>query len=188
MIRRSCIFLTIVVVVGILMPGGQAAATDATPFTARQGLDLATDAARVWAADAKLTYLENDETVSGAGTSLRWGYLFYSKAKGEARGYTVRGGKILEAKDLEFDFDAPPITSDWIDSAEALLLAEKRAGKSYRRDHGGRLDSMLLIRGAFDEKNPDASTWALVYTSDEDPTLFVVIDAVKGKVVKIWRG
>ncbi len=130
-------------------------AGDHAPFTARAGLDLATDAARTWAHDARLTYLENDETVAGDGTAVRWGYLFHSKSKGESRGYSVRDGKILEAADLEFDFDAPPLPDEWIDSKRALAVAEKKAGEKYRIEHGGRLSTMLLIRGAFNDKTPN---------------------------------
>jgi hypothetical protein len=47
---------------------------------------------------------------------------------------------------------------------------------------------MLLIRGAFHEKNPDRSTWTVVYTSDTEPNLLVVVDAEEGKVVRQWKG
>ena len=69
--------------------------------------------------DAHLIYVENDEDVSADGTSVRWGYLFYSPGRAKARGYSVRNGKILEATDLAFDFDAPPLAEDWIDSQAA---------------------------------------------------------------------
>ena len=53
-----------------------ARAGDHPPFSARSGLDLARDAARRWAPDARLVYLENDEPVAEDGTAVRWGYLF----------------------------------------------------------------------------------------------------------------
>jgi hypothetical protein len=165
-----------------------AMAGTSAPFTARRGVELARDAARTWAPDAQLVYLENDEMVSIDGTAIRWGYLFYSSTAGKARGYSVRDGKILEAADLDFDFEAPPLPDEWIDSEQALTAAEKKAGQAYRREHGGRLSAMLLVRGAFDEEKPDASTWTLVYTSDTAPALFVVVDAAKGNVVRTWRG
>jgi hypothetical protein len=179
------LFVFSVVLAGVVQPS---AAGDSAPFTARAGLDLAQDAAGSWAADARLVYLENDEDVGADGSAIRWGYLFYSERKGKARGYSVRDGKILEAADLGFEFDAPPLADTWIDSHEALIKAEKKAGEKYRRDHGGRLSTMLLIRGAFNDSEPDATTWTLLYTSDTEPALFVVIDAAKGKVVKTWRG
>jgi hypothetical protein len=151
-------------------------------------VDLAGDAARTWAADARLVYVESDEDVDAAGTAVRWGYLFYSERRGKARGYSVRDGRIYEAADLGFDFDAPPLSGQWIDSAAALAAAEKKAGRAFRTEHGGRLNSMLLIRGAFHDDKPDATTWTLVYVSDTEPALFVVVDAAEGKVVRTWRG
>jgi hypothetical protein len=163
-------------------------AGDPVPFSARTGLDVARDAALTWSPDARLVYLENDEPVDNNGTAVRWGYLYYSASRGKARGYSVRDGKILEAADLGFDFDAPPLADAWVDSQVALLAAEEKAGARFRTEQGGRLASMLLVRGAFYDREPDASTWALVYTSDNAPTLFVVVDAANGKVVRTWRG
>lgn len=167
---------------------GNSVARDPAPFTARAGLELAWDAARSWSSDAQLIYLENDEDVAANGMAVRWSYLFYSPSRGKARGYSVRDSKILEAADLGFDFEAPPLPNVWIDSEAALTAAEKKAGLKYREEHSGRLSTMLLIRGAFDDKKPDASTWTLVYTSDANPSLFVVVDAADGHVVKTWRG
>jgi len=165
-----------------------ASAGDPVPFSARAGLDVAQDAARSWASDARLVYLENDEIVGSTGEAARWGYLFYSARRGTTRGYSVRDGKILEAADLGFDFEAPPLAGEWIDSHAALVAAEKEAGQVYRTEHAGQLASMLLIRGAFDGEKPDATTWAMVYTSQTAPTLFVVVDASNGKVTRTWRG
>ena len=163
-------------------------AGDHTPYSARTGLEVARDGARSWAEDARLIYLENDEPLRADGTAARWGYLFYSDGLEQARGYTVRDGKILEAFHLAFDFEAPPLSENWIDSGEALSIAESKAGADYRRDHQGRLEAMMLVRGAFHQKDPDASTWMLVYTSDAEPSLFIVVDAGRKKVVRTWRG
>lgn len=165
-----------------------AAAGDPPPFSARAGLDLAADAAHVWAADARLIYLENDEDLTATGAAVRWGYLFYSPARDESRGYSVRGGKIADAADLDFDFPAPPLPDQWIDSTAALAVAEAKAGAAYRRQHAGQVGSMLLIRGALHDRKPDAATWAVVYVSETEPPLTVVVDAASGKVVRTWRG
>ncbi len=158
------------------------------PFSARAGLELAQDAAATWSPDARLVYLENDEPVAANGTAERWGYLFYSQEKGKARGYSIRNGKISDAADLGFDIDAPPLAGDWVDSGAALVAAEEKAGRTFCAEQAGRLSTMLLIRGAFNDKDPDATTWTLVYTSDTAPSLFVVVDAEKGNVIKTWRG
>jgi hypothetical protein len=177
-----------VATIALARPTAAGDAPSPTTFSARAGLDAATDAARTWAPDARLVYLENDEDVRSDGTAARWGYLFYSARSGKARGYSIREGKLDEAADLGFDFDAPPVSGDWVDSGAALVAAEKKAGARYREEHGGRLATMLLIRGAFHDEEPDATTWAFVYTADHVPALFVVVDAKNGDVVKTWRG
>jgi hypothetical protein len=186
----TCIRILAATAVAALLAGPivPAHGGDKAPFSARAGLDVARDAALSWATDARLIYVENDEPVSSEGTAVRWGYLFQSRNRGKARGYSVRDGKIIEAFDLGFDFDAPPLPDSWCDSAAALTAAQEKAGAKFCLEHGGSLSSMLLVRGAFYDREPDASTWALVYTSQTEPTLFVVVDAAKGKVVRTWRG
>jgi hypothetical protein len=172
----------------LLMTAAPSLSSAPVAFSARGGLEVAADAARSWAPDARLVYLENDELVSASGTANRWGYLFYSSSRNKSRGYSVENSKILEASDLGFDLEAPPIADGWIDSQEAFAVAQKKHGLEYCAENSGRLATMLLVRGAFHEKKPNATTWTLVYTSSTAPTLFVVVDAAAGKVVKIWKG
>jgi len=164
-----------------------ARAASPPPFAAHAGLDLAAAAARSWTPDAVLIYLENDEDVDAQGSAPRWGYLFFSPTQHKSRAYSVRDGRIVVAEDLGMTFEAPPIAEGWIDSREATAAASSAASHAL---HGapGRLSSMLLMRGAFDDANPDRTTWTLVYTSPEGPSLFVVVDAVDGKVRRTWRG
>ncbi|HYM82496.1 MAG TPA: hypothetical protein VEY91_13925 [Candidatus Limnocylindria bacterium] len=164
------------------------AAGERVPFAARGGLEIASEAALTWSTDATLIYVENDEAIDERGAAPRWGYLFYSPASRKARGYSVRNGKILVAENLEMRFEAPPLAADWIDSGAALEAAEEKVGRAFRRNHQGQLSTMLLIRGAFNEGDPDRTTWTLVYTSPTAPSLFVVVDAVDRKVRRTWRG
>lgn len=163
-------------------------ADDAPGASARAGLTLAADAARAWADDARLVYVENDETIDAQGAASRWGYLFYSPVKDRARAYSVRGGKIVTAVNLDFDLDAPPVEDGWIDSGGALRSAEDGGGREYRDDQSGALRSMLLIRGAFHRDDPDRTTWTFVYDSPSAPSLFIVVDAASGDVVRRWKG
>ena len=140
-----------------------------------------------WAEDARLIYVENDEGVDAAGSAERWGYLFYSPALDAARAYSVRGEQIRTATDLDFDFAAPPLPGVWIDSAEALAVAEKK-GADFREKHGATVTAMFLVRGLLYPEDPDVPTWAVVYGSSSTSGLWVVVDAVSGKVVKTWRG
>lgn len=158
------------------------------PIAARAGLDLARAAAAAWAADAELVYVENDEDVNPEGGAARWGYLFVSPASGRARAWSVRDGRIAAAENVEMAFDAPPLPDGWIDSGAALAAADREAGRAFRKGAQGRLSTMLLMRGAFDESDPDRTTWTLVYTAPGAPSLWVVVDAAEGKVRRTWRG
>lgn len=165
-----------------------APAAEHVPYPARAGLDIARAAAQSWAPDAALVYLENDEDLDAAGIAGRWGYVFYSSAAGKARVYSVREGRILVAEDLAVKVEPPPVADGWIDSGAALAAAERGAGEEFRRKHGGQLSTMLLMRGAFHDEDPDQTTWLLVYTVPGQPSLFVVVDATEGRVRRTWRG
>ena len=163
-------------------------ARDAAPCAARQGLELASAAAQAWSPDAVLVYLENDEALDPAGASPRWGYLFYSAVQNRARVWSVRNGHIAVAANLDLRFDAPPVSPNWLDSGPALAAAEQGGGAAFRKESRGKLVSMLLMRGAFSEADPDVTTWTFVYSSPGAPSLFVVVDAGNGKVQRTWRG
>ncbi len=158
------------------------------PFAAREGLDLAAAAAQAWAPDAFLIYVENDEGLEADGRAPRWGYLFHSPSLAASRAYSVRDGRILVAENLEMKFDAPPLTTQWIDSGAAIAAAENGPVRDYRRKFGGELRTMLLMRGAFQDEHPDEATWTLVYAAPHAPSLFVMVSASDGSVRRTWRG
>lgn len=165
-----------------------ACGSDAQPTRARDGIGLASSAARAWAADAVLTYIENDEPVGLDGRAQRWGYLFYSPSMKKARCYSVEAGKIERATDLDLRFEAPPLAGEWVDSPTAVAAAEEKAGTRFRIESHANLSTMLLVRGGLDDKDPNCTTWMLVYTAPDVPALFVVVDGVAGKVKRVWRG
>jgi hypothetical protein len=157
-------------------------------FAAREGLELASAAAQAWSGDATLVYVENDEALDGSGNSTRWGYLFHSASLDKARVWSVRDGKLVVASDLDMRFDAPPVSAGWLDSGAAVAVAEAGGGAEFCKAHGGRLVSMLLVRGALSEGDPGVTTWTFVYSATGAPSLFVVVDATDGKVQRTWRG
>jgi hypothetical protein len=165
-----------------------AAAGPPPPFAARAGLDLAEAAAQSWAADAVLIYIENDDDLDDSGTAARWGYLFFSARLDQSRAYSVRNGKIVQAENLAMKFEAPPLAHDWMDSGAALEAADRQVGNAFRKKHQGHLSAMLLMRGAFQDADPDPTTWTLIYTAPHVPSLFVMVDASAGKVRRTWRG
>lgn len=171
-------------------PGGavRAAWADAPAVGARAGLPLAQAAAAAWAEDAALLYLENDEPLDAAGQSARWSYLFFSATRDQARGYSVRDGRIIEAANLDFRFESLPMAATFIEAADALRAADDKAGRQYGIDAGGRPATLLLVRNALADDRPTAATWLVVYTAPDAPSLFVVVDAATGDVLKTWRG
>ena len=173
----------------LLCAAGPAAAKTAVPVAARSGLELASAAAQSWSGDAVLVYVENDEALDAtSGTSPRWSYLFYSASHDRARVWSVRDGHIVVAEDLDMRFDAPPVAAGWLDSGAAIAAAERGAGDELRKLGGAHLETMLLVRGALSEGDPDATTWTLVYRAPGVPSLFVVVSAADGKVQRTWRG
>ena len=177
---------------GAFAGGGPAPAlaANAAAFAARGGLELASAAAQAWSGDAVLVYVENDESLNadGAGTSTRWSYLFFSASHDRARVWSVRGGRIVVAEDLDMRFDAPPVAAGWLDSGAAIPAAERGAGDQVRKLSGAHLETMLLMRGAFSDGDADATTWTLVYRAHGVPSLFVMVSAADGKVQRTWRG
>ncbi len=165
-----------------------AARAERPASAARAGLDLAQAAALAWAPDAALTYVENDEDLDGDGRAARWGYLFRSPALGKSRAYSVRDGRIVVAEDLDMKFDAPALASDWIDSGRAREAADRGPARRFLERQRGRLATMLLMRGPFQDGDPDETTWTLIYTAPGAPSLFVVVDAAGGRVRRTWRG
>lgn len=155
---------------------------------ARSGLETAALAAQSWAADAQLVYLENDEDLDEAGASPRWGYVFHSASLGTSRLYSVKQGRVRVAANLDVKLEAPPVTPQWIDSGDARTAAEREAARELRETADAELATMLLMRGAFDEKHPDRTTWMLVWNSPGRPSLYVVVDATDGSLVRTWRG
>lgn len=167
---------------------GPGRARDAASLQARVGLDIARAAAQSWSPDASLIYIENDEALDDTGAATRWGYLFYSAALDRARAYSVSDGRIRVAENLEMKFEAPPLGPQWIDSGAALAAAQRDVGGAYCRSHSGRISTMLLMRGAFQDEHPDHTTWTLVFTAPDTPSLFVMVDAADGRVRRSWRG
>jgi hypothetical protein len=178
--------LAAIAAMGVLAAAAGAEDT-AVPYSARGGVSIVTEAAAAWQPDAYLVYLENDEPLDAAGNAARWGYLFYSPGADLVRGYSVRNGKIVQAGNVGVQFKAPPLPGEWVDSAVALAAGQDKS-REYCEEFGGHLDTALLMRGAFQEKNPDTTTWTLVYTAPHTPSLFVVVDAATGKVKRTWRG
>lgn len=165
-----------------------AARADDAPVAAAGVVELATAAARSWSDDALLVYVENDTRIGAGGRADRWGFLFWSRTRDEARGYSLRDGDVVDARPLGFDFDAPPLAAGWIDSDEALRRADDAGGAEYRDLHSAHLRSMVLTRGLLHLDDPDRTTWTCVYDAEGQPSLWIVVDAGNGEILRRWKG
>jgi len=171
----------------LVFAGGAQAGGDDVPVSAGDVLELAKSSAANWAEDSVLIYLENDESVDAAGHASRWGYLFYSPSRDRWRAYSLSQNELESAGDLDFAFKAPPVSGGWLDSERAFAIGEDAGGREYREKRSGRLRTMLLMRGAFGD-DPNLTTWTLVYDAPGTPSLFVVLDAIDGDIVRVWKG
>jgi hypothetical protein len=120
---------------------------------AAAGLDVARSAAGSWAPDAVLIYVENDEAVAADGTS-RAGLSLPLETLDQVPRVFDREGKIVVAETLDMKFEAPPLATDWIDSGAASRSGDRIAATEFQETGGASLSTMLLMRGAFQDKDP----------------------------------
>jgi hypothetical protein len=173
----------------IAMTAANAPAKDEpSPVSAAGVHALADDAARSWAEDARLLYVENDADVSLGGHAKSWGYLYWSDHRDAGRSYSLHEDRIVLANNPSVDLPSLPLHDNWIDSDAALDQAEASGGRDYRENRAGRVQNMVLVRGVFDEEHPERSTWTVVYSSPSYPSLWIVIDATSGDLVRKWEG
>lgn len=177
---------TALVALSLLLPL-RSNAEDA-PVATGDVIELAREAARAWADDARLIYVENDADIDATGRAPRWGFLFWSRQRDATRAYSLSNSEILLATEPGIDLPALPISSTWIDSGRVLARAEDEGGRDYRQERGGAVENMVLVRGIFHEKHPERTTWTVVYSSRDYPSLWVVLDAATGDLVKRWEG
>ncbi len=184
---RRLVFAFAALALGCAAPAAHAR-REAPVAPARAALEPAAAAARSWADDAVLVYLENDEPLGATGAAERWSFLWYSPAREASRVYSVRDGRVVVAENFELKFAAPPLAGSWLDSGEALAVADARAKSELREGAEVHAAHMLLGRGAFQPGQADVTTWTIVYEASGEPSLFVVVDAATGRVCRTWRG
>lgn len=160
----------------------ESAATE--PIAARSALPLAEKAARAWAPDATLLYLENDEALAPDGRAERWGFLYHSALLARSRAYSVEAGRIAVAEDCDLRFQSAPISSTWIDSEAALAKVRGEETQLVEQTPA----HMLLVRGPLDDREPDRTSWLLVFPQPDGTSRFVVFDATSGEVRRRWNG
>jgi hypothetical protein len=162
-------------------------AHDSTSLSARQALLSAEAAASAWMRDARLIYLENDSPLGPVGDADAWGFLFHSELADSWRNVAVKNRKVLHEGPLAFPFAAPELPLTWIDSDQAVRVAEESGGREFRTRTGALLRHAVLGRGVFtDWSGPP--TWTVVYRSPEQGELAIVVNADDGSVLSRFEG
>jgi hypothetical protein len=155
--------------------------------SARLALPAAEAAARAWMRDAHLIYVENDSDLDAGGVSPRWGFLFRSDLADSWRAISVAGGEVAHSGSLAFPFAAPDLPADWIDSSEAVRLADAAGGREFLDSSGGRLAHVVLGRGIFTPwEGPP--TWTIVYRAADRSELAIVVSGADGSILSRFEG
>ncbi len=168
-------------------PAEAAGPADPTQRTARRALIVAEAAASGWMRDAELIYLENDAAVALDGDSPRWGFLFHSELIDSWRNVAVENGRVVHEGPLAFPFAAPDLPAEWIDSNEAVRLAEAAGGRAFRERSGGDLENAVLSRGVFTAWD-GPPTWTVVYRSPDRSEYAIVVNAADGSILSRFEG
>ncbi len=155
--------------------------------TARLALPVAEAAARAWMRDARLIYIENDSELGMSGDSPRWGFLFRSDLADSWRAISVAGGEIVSTAPLAYPFAAPDLPADWIDSSDAVRLAELAGGGEFRVARSAELAHVVLGRGIFTSWD-GPPTWTVVYRAADRSKLAIVVSGTDGSIVSRFEG
>jgi len=151
--------------------------------------DRALSAAHAWQPDAYFVSATGTVETNYGPRKLFIIYEFLSTSKNEALLVTVYEDSELETKIVKGGSltNLPKIDStDWaLDSVQALQIAQENGGAKYLREHGAeaRFDLDLeYYRGT----TSGPVVWrASYFTSGDDGTLYIEIDAVTGEILAI---
>jgi hypothetical protein len=137
--------------------------------------------------DARLIYVENDADLDQGGGAPRWGFLFRSDIADSWRAISVAGGEVAAAGPLSFPFAGPDLPPDWIDSGDAVRLADAAGGSAFCTTNGARLAHVVLGRGIFTSWD-GPPTWTVVYRAADRSELAIVVNGADGSILNRFEG
>jgi hypothetical protein len=173
---------------GPARPPGIDSARTSDLGSARQALPVAEAAASAWMRDARLIYLENDSALDARGGAAAWGFLFHSQLADSWRNVAVDRGQVTHEGPLPFPFAGPELPATWIDSNQAIGIAEDLGGREFRQQTGAVLEHAVLGRGIFTDWN-GPPTWTVVYRSpNQSAELAIVVNAADGSLLSRFEG
>jgi len=156
--------------------GGEAPLSSPVYGTAAGWYDMAFDYAHFWSSDVAPVAIFNTDTLVLDGTCRGWGYSFHSQGMDSV--YYVQVG------DAEVQFGQPqpplftdPISGNWVDSDDILVISEGKGGSVYRAFNTGVLVQTFLTGQLYDPCITDSYYWTVGYTSGTGNELDIYIRA-----------
>jgi hypothetical protein len=153
------------------------------PKTARESLDDVASSATAWAQDAFLAGVTSHiENVESDGRSAMWMYGFYSQSKDSVYiSVTMFGMVMFEEVNAAWGLGTWALPANWMDSDDALSIAELNGGSQFRSGHG-LTEVHASLMGAYPHWGVAEPLWWFEYDSESD-TLHIMINCITGKLI-----
>jgi len=152
-----------------------------TETTARFNLEAANRVAQNWAADACLVAVDSyvSELVI-PGKAMIWDYSYYSPGLDSTRMLIISNNMLILDSPPEWEvYSTLPLPVNWLDSDQALTVAELNGGSQYRAENDYPWMIATLSRGLY-ALQPDSAVWQIDYFSDTAEGLTLFVDALSG--------
>jgi len=146
----------------------------------QQALPVAQD----WAGDAELWMIVSQGTnVDSIARTEVWNCLYYSPSVDSLHFVAVWGQlPIAEGPQEWIAPDTTTVPTGWLDSDEAIALAEAAGGAAYRNANEDIFVNAYLSRW-FHGPNPDLTVWKFEYTSSTANPLEFLVDAMNDTLI-----
>lgn len=183
---ESTMFIFIDAVSGAHLATKTDVATDA-----RYNLEAAEFSAPGFASDARLTYVMNNTgSLDEQGRSSdSWLFSYYSAANAAFVSFQIIAGQVVFVYPNSGGLDShDPLPDNWINSNQAVLVAEAHGGSNFRASFSDTRVEGLLTKNYPGENyniSPEQAVWRIQYNSTAaDSYLVVLIDAVTGEYIQ----
>jgi len=193
MVRTRAQFLirvtAAVLLLGLLLPGVSRAQFEGT---ARDYYDTAEQVAIAWHSDADLLYLlGTGDELYVAGELFLWSYFFESASDDSILMVLVSLGFPVLSQEISDTISIlEPLPANWVDSDDAVAVAETHGGSEFRSVTGSDLMVATAGRG-FYLPEIERPVWFFSYvdTTLLGRNLYVYVDAVTGAFIdSLWLG
>ena len=164
-----------------------------TTARAASNLPVAIDSAEQYASDSELRWIEAEHGMRSTGTAYAWTYRFYSASQDLETTVTVNPLTVTVDTTAAFGFitEMSALSSEFIDSDEALQMALNDGGQAFIEDYPPRNRTTVLSGGNLywtDTPHPGAAFWRvrLIGQSGSDTDTFErYIDIETGEVLPV---